>query len=132
MSPHDPRPGSPAEWLRHARSDLAIAELPLPPNALYNGLCFNAQQAAETSIKAALVRYQVRFRKVHDLGYLVALLPPQVEPPPAAERLVRLTDYATIARYPGDYEDVTEEEYRDAVSIARAVYTWAEQIIGST
>ncbi|MEJ5376514.1 MAG: HEPN domain-containing protein [bacterium] len=44
-------PGSPAEWLMLARADLALAKAPLPPGAVYEDLCFHAQQAAEKALK---------------------------------------------------------------------------------
>ncbi|MGD0091486.1 MAG: HEPN domain-containing protein [Planctomycetota bacterium] len=48
-------PGSPEEWLRYARSDLAVARKPCQPEILLETLCFHAQQAAEKSLKAVLV-----------------------------------------------------------------------------
>ena len=52
MSPDPPEAGTPRDWLRHARSDLSLARIPLPENVLLETLCFHAQQAAEKSIKA--------------------------------------------------------------------------------
>ena len=55
--PHDrPTPGSSADWLARARSDLALAKVPLPEGAMYEDLCFHAQQAAEKAVKAATGR----------------------------------------------------------------------------
>jgi len=45
-------PGTPQDWLDHAKSDLAFARLPLREGAYYEGLCFHAQQAAEKALKA--------------------------------------------------------------------------------
>lgn len=46
--PHDPEiPGSATDWLVRARSDMAVARVPLPESAMYESLCFHAQQAAE-------------------------------------------------------------------------------------
>jgi HEPN domain-containing protein len=129
MLPDKPLPGSAADWLRRARSDLALAGIALPRDVLYNELCFHAQQAAEKSIKAVLVHCGIEFRKVHNIDYLMTLLPPEVSVPPAAEEIVSLTSYAVMFRYPGDYEDVTEEEYQWAIQAVRAVYAWAEQIV---
>ena len=39
-----------------------------------------------------------------------------------------LSDYAVAARYPGPMEPVTEEEYREAVSLAEAVLRWVDQL----
>jgi HEPN domain-containing protein len=129
MPPERPAPGSAADWLRRARSDLSLASVTLPQDVLYNELCFHAQQAVEKSIKAVLVHCGIEFRKAHDIDYLMTLLPQDVPAPPGAEEIVGLTSYAVMFRYPGDYEDVTEEDYRWAVQAAQTVYDWAEQII---
>jgi HEPN domain-containing protein len=129
MLPDKPLSGSAADWLRRARSDLALAGIALPRDVLYNELCFHAQQAVEKSIKAVLVHCGIEFRKAHNIDYLMTLLPPEVSMPPAAEEIVSLTSYAVMFRYPGDYEDVTEEEYQWAIQAARTVYAWAEQIV---
>jgi HEPN domain-containing protein len=129
MLPEKAQPGSAADWLRRARSDLALAGLSLPPDVLYNDLCFHAQQAAEKSIKAVLVHHGIALPKIHDIAHLIALLPQNAPPPPAAEDAASLTSYAVMIRYPGDYEDVTEEDYREAVRIAESVYAWAARII---
>ena len=123
-------PGSSADWLRRAFSDLSLAGVPLPPGVLYTELCFHAQQAVEKSIKAVLVHYGVEFRKVHNLDYLFSLLPPNTLLPPEAEDVLELTSYAVMFRYPGDYEEITEQEYQEAIFSARHVYQWAEQLIG--
>jgi HEPN domain-containing protein len=130
MPSRKPTPGSAADWLRRARSDLSLAGIPLPQGVLYNELCFHAHQAAEKSIKAVLVHCGIEFRKAHDIDYLMTLLPPGVTLPPETEDLVGLTSYAVMLRYPGDYEDVTEEAYREALHAARVVVSWAERIVG--
>ena len=56
MLPEPPIPGSPEDWLRYARSDLALAQQRQAPEILLATLCFHAQQAAEKSIKAVLVQ----------------------------------------------------------------------------
>ncbi len=129
MLPNKPLPGGAADWLRRARSDLVLAGIALPQDVMYNELCFHAQQAVEKSLKAVLVYFGIEFRRVHDLDYLMTLLPAEVSLPPDAEEIVSLTTYAVMLRYPGDYEDVTEEEYRWAIQAARAAYAWAAQII---
>ena len=45
--PDDVAPGSPEDWLRYARSDLAIARAYSLHGALVEALCFHAQQAAK-------------------------------------------------------------------------------------
>jgi len=132
MPPETPAAGSSADWLRRARSDLALAGVPMPAGVLYNELCFHAQQAVEKSIKAVLIERGIEFRQIHNIAYLLGLLPPDVPLPPEGMEAVGLTSYAVMVRYPGDYEEITAEMYQDAVRIAQAILRWAEQIIGGT
>ena len=127
--PEQPQPGSSSDWLRRARSDLALARIPLPPDVLYGELCFHAQQAVEKSIKAVLIHDGVEFRRVHDIAYLLGLLPADISLPPEVVESAELTSYATLSRYPGEYEEITEAMYRKAVEIAGTVFSWVEQII---
>ena len=83
----------------------------------------------EKSIKAVLIERGIDFRRVHDISYLVGLLPGDISLPPEASEAVSLTSYAVTARYPGDYEEITENMYRESVRIAQAVVNWAEEII---
>jgi len=129
MPPEKLEAGSASDWLRRSRSDLALARAPLPPGVLYNELCFHAQQAVEKSIKAVLVHRGIEFRKVHHLDYLIGLIPGDIPVPPEAADAVGLTNYAVVSRYPGDYEDIMEEAYQEAVLIAQAIVAWAEDTI---
>jgi HEPN domain-containing protein len=44
---------------------------------------------------------------------------------------VVLTRYAFETRYPGPFEPITAEEYRDAIRLAEAVVAWADSIMHS-
>ena len=129
MSPENPEPGSAGDWLRRAKSDLALSGVPRPPEVMYTELCFHAQQAVEKSIKAVLIAEHIEFRLEHHIGYLLGLLPRKIPSPPEAVEAVTLTSYAVMTRYPGDYEEITGEMYQEAVRIARGIVGWAEQII---
>ena len=131
MPPEQRDPTNPAEWLRRARSNLARAKADRPvPEVLYEDLCFDAQQAAEKSIKALLVYRKVQFPKTHDLIGLLTLLDRSgIEVPKEIRQADILTGYAVEASYPGLFEEVTGEEYVEAVSIAKRVVHWAESII---
>jgi HEPN domain-containing protein len=124
--------GSAADWLRHARSDLAFARVPVPQYGIRDQLCFFAQQAVEKSIKAVLVATGVRFRYTHDLQALVNLIPERVSRGPEIGAATRLTVYAISPRYPGIGEPVTDEDYEQAVRLAEAVFKWAEDYISAT
>ncbi len=65
MSPEEVEPGSPADWLRHAPSDLELARIARPPEVLLEALCFHAQQAAEKALKAVLIAHRIPFPKTY-------------------------------------------------------------------
>lgn len=93
-------------------------------------LCFEAQQAAEKSLKAVMVLRGIQFPYVHDISRLVSLIEREgVEVPEVLLKAEKLTIYAVITRYPGVVRPVTEQEYLEAVEIAESVVLWAEKTI---
>jgi len=123
-------PGSPSDWLARARSDLALAGVPLPPGALYEDLCFHAQQAAEKAVKAVYRADGLRFRYTHDLANLLSgLQEAGVAVPEGVCEAAGLTDFAWQARYPGAAERTTESEYQRALAVAQGVVHWAEGLV---
>jgi len=128
--PHEGHfPGSPADWLRYARSDLELARVVRPDEVLFEGLCFHAQQAAEKALKAVLIAKGVPPPKTHNIRALLDLLPQEIITTQEIEDAASLTDYAVTSRYPGDFESVDEEEYKETVRLAENVVLWAERII---
>ena len=125
--------GSSADWLRHAKADLALAKVPLPEDGLYKTLCFHAQQAVEKGIKAVLVFRGVEFPKSHGLARLIDLLPADIERNERVIESAKLTAYATTFRYPTEDDDldVPKDKYEEAVHLAAVVLAWVEEIIGS-
>jgi HEPN domain-containing protein len=97
-----PLPGTPQDWLTRAKSDLALARVPLPQGAFYEDLCFHAQQAAEKALKAVYQFYGWTFRYTHDLAELVADLRRKgLAIPPQVDEATVLTSFAWETRYPG-------------------------------
>lgn len=125
-------PGSPADWLRHARSDLSLAKAALPAGTLLEALCFHAQQAEEKAIKAILVNAGLDVPRSHNIGALLELLPERIVVPDGVAAATELTDYAVEARYPGAFEAVTDEEYSRALVLASAVVRWSDEQISGT
>jgi len=72
-------------------------------------------------LKAFLTSAQIEFPKMHSIVELMALLPEVARPQLGAEEQQRLTNYATVTRYPGDWEPITREEAEQAVGMARRV-----------
>jgi len=88
------------EWAAKAENDLknAAHTLKLGRDCPTDTVCFHAQQCVEKYLKAFLV---------------IAFL--------TVEEQRRLTEYATVMRYPGPYEPIRLCEAKEAVRIARLV-----------
>ena len=131
MVPERFPPDDPREWLNRAKSNLIQAKGE-KPGVYWEDLCFQAQQAAEKSLKALLLHRGVRFPYVQDLAELIELLEQQGESiPPGIREVARLTNYAVEMRYPGLAEPVTSEEYKMAVVLAEGVVHWVEKALVS-
>jgi HEPN domain-containing protein len=72
-------------------------------------------------MKALLVLGEHEVPKTHNLVELNALLPDAWRPDVPPRMLDRLYDYATVTRYPGDYDEITSDEARRAIAVARTV-----------
>ncbi len=93
-------------------------------------LCFHAQQTVEKSIKAVLIHFRIAFPYTHDIAVLRDLVRSSGRNwPNDLDRAAELTDYAVESRYPGPFDEVTREEYDQAVALATRVLAWAEQSI---
>ncbi len=66
-------PDDPREWLNRARSSLACAKAAIAEEYLED-LCYQAQQAAEKSIKAVFLHRGLTVPFIHDLARLLTLL----------------------------------------------------------
>ncbi len=130
MLPDTPMPGSPEDWLRHARSDLALAQQRSAPEILLTMLCFHTQQATEKGIKAVLVQQGLVFPYTHDLARLITLVKDARLPwPEEFDVAAYLTEYAVGSRYPGPGRGIAEMEYQQAIVTAQPVLAWSENAI---
>lgn len=116
------------EWLKRAKSNLARAKVgKVSEDILYEDLCFDAQQAAEKAFKTICIINDIRFKRAHDISYLIELLENgNVTVPEELQKAKILTDYAVESRYPGDYPPVEENMFKDALEIAEGVVSWVE------
>ena len=78
MSHENSDSSDPAAWLRYARGDLALAQVPLPEDSFYELLCFHAQQAVEKALKAVLIINNISYPKTHNIRTLLDLLPKEI------------------------------------------------------
>jgi HEPN domain-containing protein len=119
------------EWAAKAENDLknAAHTLTLGEKGPLDTVCFHAQQCVEKYLKAALVLKNIDVPKTHSVANLISLLPPASRPTLSEAEQDRLTEYATVMRYPGDYEPVALSEARCAVALARRVRREVRQIL---
>lgn len=119
-------------WLRRAKSNLGRAKAGrVSKEILFEDLCFDCQQVAEKSLKAWMIHLDIIFPWTHSVARLVELLEENglILPEKIKDALI-LTDYAVMSRYPGEYEAVTEEEYLNALALAKRVYAWVLNQVG--
>ena len=86
-------------------------------------VCFHSQQCIEKYLKAVLTCRSVEFPKMHDIGELLALIPAGLPLSWTPEDQRRITDYATVGRYPGELEGIGIQEAKEAVDCACQVKT---------
>ena len=123
-------PSDPRSWLLRAYSNLRLAEKGQGKDIMLEDLCFNTQQAAEKALKAVCLFKEQDFTKTHSITRLVDILETTgVEVPEQIKFADVLTQYAVQTRYPGPIEEITFEEYQEALAIAARVVFWAESII---
>ena len=93
------------EWTIKAENDFKAAShtLKISRGCPTDIVCFHAQQCVEKYLKAFLVIKNIDFPRTHDIEYLVSLLPENIWLRLSIEEQRRLTAYATVTRYPGDY-----------------------------
>ena len=129
MPADTPEAGSAQDWLRHARSDLALARMRKTKTLLYEHLCFHAQQAAEKALKAVLVQHGIRVPRSHDLAYLTNMLPKGISMPVGLVELPTLTKYAVHQRYPGESPSLTPKHRRRALQLAEDAVAWGARVV---
>jgi HEPN domain-containing protein len=114
------------QWLSRAQSNIDRARAgKVRDTILYEDLCFDCQQAAEKSLKALLVACDMESPHTHIIAHLLETLEQSgLEIPEDVKSSSDLTEYAVHTRYPGLYEPVTAEEYREALAVAEHVHEW--------
>ena len=107
-------------WLTKAGHDARAAERLVPDapdvgyEPLYGAAAFHLQQAAEKTLKAFLASRALRFANIHDLNKLLSLAE-SVEAgfDALADDAETLAPFAVEIRYPGDWDDLTRDEYSE-------------------
>ena len=111
------------EWTAKGDNDLknAVHTLKLGKECPTDTVCFHAQQCVEKYLKAFLVALEKPFPRTHDIESLISLMPKDIRLGLTVEEQRRLTEYATVLRYPGPYEAIPLTEAKQAVKLAQRV-----------
>ncbi len=117
------------EWLKRARSSLELAKFSDNKLVCYEDLCFQAQQAVEKGLKGLLIYYGVEPEKTHNLFILLQELEKHTEITTDIKNVLKLYNYAVQTRYPGDYVEITKEEYEESIAISERCFKWIEEKI---
>jgi HEPN domain-containing protein len=127
-------PGSPAEWISHAKSDLRLAQIASKDEFVRKEqACFHAQQAAEKGIKAVLLSREIGFPLIHDIEQLLEIAENRgIEIPEDIRAVALLTPYAVESRYPGYWFEITEDDVAEALQCAEHTVEWAEKELKSS
>ena len=120
-----------AEWQRYAEEDLEVAELVLHEKGPANQICFHTQQAGEKYLKGFLVFCGEKFKKTHQLRYLLE----QCNKIDASfakllEDVVCLTQFYTETRYPGDMPEFSLKDAKEGLESALKIKQFVLKKVG--
>jgi len=90
---------------------------------------YQSQQAVEKALKGLLIFYGVDPEYTHNIGLLLNELEKFTEIPENIKLATNVTKYAVITRYPGEYDEITKENYEESIKIATDCIEWAENKI---
>lgn len=110
------------EWKRYAEEDKQMAEIAIKASGPPNQICFHAQQMTEKYLKGFLTFSRKKFKKTHQLRYLLELCE-EVDTSfqEMKEDIIYLTQFYVETRYPGDIPDFSLHECREALQAASRI-----------
>ena len=120
------------EWIDRAKSSLEISKIAVNDNVYYEDLCYQSQQAVEKGLKGLLIYYGVEPEFTHNIRILLDGLEKHIKIPENIKQAMNLTKYAVITRYPGEYDEITKEVYKESVKIAKDCLEWIEKTVNQT
>ena len=110
------------EWFKKANEDEKAADVLFADSGVFSVVCFLSQQASEKYLKGALVFYEKKFHKTHDLITLENLLAEKLaEVKNFHEEFAALNRYYIETRYPGDFPEFTEKEAKSALIATKKI-----------
>ena len=115
-------------WLEKAAHDIDAAEvdqraaIDTNPDFLWD-VMFHCQQSVEKSLKGFLTWHDIKFKRTHDLaeiGVQCTIVDPTLAS--VAREAEPLSQYAWEFRYPGESDDPTANQAKEALRLARKVF----------
>jgi HEPN domain-containing protein len=116
-------------WIERAKSSLEISKIAVNVNVYYEDLCYQSQQAVEKALKGLLIYYGAEPEFTHNIGILLNEIEKFTEIPENIKETTKLTKYAVITRYPGEYDEITKANYEESIKIAKDCLEWTENKI---
>ena len=117
------------EWIKRAKSSLELAQAKKTQLIFYEDLCFQSQQAAEKALKGLLIFFGIEPELTHNIEVLLNELKKFSYISDEIKEASKLTIYAIQTRYPGQYDEITKDEYEKSVETAKACLDWVEKTI---
>jgi len=110
-------------WIDKAEKDLLTAEHESTfEDGVIENICFHSQQAVEKYIKAYLIYLDIPFTKTHEIGELITKCEekdPQIKE--YKEEADLLTDYAVEVRYPDELFEISLDDSKYAIELAKKI-----------
>jgi len=116
-------------WINRAKSNYELSKAKINNIICFEDLCYQAQQAAEKSLKGLLIYFGVEPEFTHNINKLLSELEKYTEIPDNIKETIKLTNYAVQTRYPAEYEEITKEEYENSLKITKNCLDWVENKI---
>jgi len=123
------------EWLEYAQRDYDFAvdvESHFWPKHMEK-ICYNCQQAAEKALKAVLAYHDVEIPRTHNIERLFDECSKYDTSLQMDEKIAgKMTDYATISRYPDKVTMWTEADAKLSLKYAKITLDMVKQALNLT
>ena len=116
-------------WLERAKSSYEYSRTIVNEYVYYEDLCYQAQQAVEKAFKGLLIYFGEEPEFTHNIGILLGNIEKYVEISDSIKEGMDLTNYAVQTRYPGQYTEITKEEYEKAIKVSKECLEWVKKTI---
>lgn len=114
-------------WIEKGDHDLGTAQITyIHIPKFRDTIAFHCQQAAEKYLKSYLLFLDMQFGRSHDLNYLLSLLTRKTEiENELFDKASRLSDFSVEIRYPDMTIELSDEDIKQAMIIAKEIRKFA-------